>query len=278
MLETDKTPYFVDVKWLSENISDPNLRVLDATWNVPGSDPNYPAGAIPGARFFDLGFLKSKTLLGASYPPKEELKSMAEELGISAENHIIVYDKEGYFSAARVWWSFKTIGHKKVSILRDGLPAWIGAGYKTAEHHQKNPPKSDYEISNSAVKGVSLETILKAVDSGVQIIDARPAGRFSGEMPEPRESLRSGHIPGSLNLPISCLKTAQGELLEDNEIRQILKDKGIDASAPVITTCGSGVTAAALAVIFEHLGFKDVSVYTGSWAEYGASEHPIETI
>ena len=277
MLETEQAPYFVDVKWLSENLSDPNLRVLDATWSVPGNSSDLPNGAIPGARFFDLGFLKAKTPLGAAYPPKDVLKYMADELGLNAENHIIVYDKQGYFSAARIWWSFKTIGHKKISVLRDGFPAWTGAGREIAEKLQSSGTRSDYRISDPAVKGVSIEAVLEAISSNTQIIDARPPGRFSGETPEPREGLRSGHIPSSLNLPLGRLKTSQGELLEDNEIHQILEDEGINRESPIITTCGSGVTAAALALIFEHLGYEDISVYTGSWAEYGASDHPVET-
>jgi len=277
MLETEKTPYFVDVKWLSENLSDPDLRVLDATWSVPGNNSDLPDGVIPGARFFDLGFLKSKTPLGAAYPSKDVLKSMAEELGLKANNHIIVYDKQGYFSAARVWWSFKTIGHQKISVLRDGFPAWAGADREIAENLQSSGASSDYITSDTAVKGVSIEDVFEAISSDTQIIDARPPERFSGESPEPREGLQPGHIPSSLNLPLSRLKTSQGELLEDNEIHQILEDEGINRESPIITTCGSGVTAAALALIFEHLGFEDVSVYTGSWAEYGASDNPIET-
>jgi len=277
MLDIEQAPYFVDVKWLSENLSDPNLRVLDATWSVPGSSSDLPDGTIPGAKFFDLGYLKSKTPLGAAYPPSDVLKTMSEELGLSPDNHIIVYDKQGYFSAARVWWSLKTIGHKKVSVLRDGFPAWAGADRKIAENLQSNETRSDYKVSNATVKGVSIEAVLAAISSDTQIIDARPPGRFSGETPEPREGLRAGHIPSSLNLPLGRLKTAQGELLEDNEIHQILEEEGINKNSPIITTCGSGVTAAALALIFEHLGYEDVSVYTGSWAEYGATEHPVET-
>ena len=277
MLKDTTVPYFVDATWLSENLSHPDIRVLDATWAVPGSDVELPDGAIPGARFFDLGYLKSKTPLGDAYPPADVIKNMAEELGLKPENHIIIYDKQGYFSAPRVWWSFKTIGHEKVSVLRDGFPAWIAKGYETAPHHQEGSSNSQYETSKSAVTGVSIESVLEAIETDTQIIDARPSARFSGQTDEPRDGLRSGHIPSSINLPLGQLKNSQGELLEDSEIRQILKDKKIDVNKPIITSCGSGVTAAALALIFEHLGLDDVSVYTGSWAEYGASNHPIET-
>lgn len=277
MLDAEKIPLIVDATWLSENFSHPDLRILDATWTIPGSSSEFPDGVIPGTRFFDLGYLKSKTPLGAAYPPTDVMKEMAEGLGLTADNHIIVYDKQGYFSAPRVWWSFKSIGHEKVSVLRDGFPAWVGKGYETAPHAQESFVKSHYEISDTAVNGISIGSVLDAIETDTQIVDARPPGRFTGESPEPREGLRSGHIPGSLNLPLGRLKTSQDELLEDSEMRQVLKETNIEADKPIITTCGSGVTAAALALIFEHLGFKDVSVYTGSWAEYGASNHPIET-
>jgi thiosulfate/3-mercaptopyruvate sulfurtransferase len=277
MLNGEDVPYFVDATWLSENLSHSNIRILDATWGVPGNKDDLPDGVIPGARFFDLGYLKSKTSLGDAYPPKDVMKNMAEELGIKPENHIIIYDKQGYFSGPRVWWSFKTIGHKKVSVLRDGFPAWLAKGYEIASHHQEETSTSEYETSDSSVKGITIESVSNAIGSDTQIIDARPAARFCGESPEPREGLRSGHIPGSINLPLGQLKNSQGELLENSEIRQILKNNNIDLNKPIITSCGSGVTAAALAFIFECLGAEDVSVYTGSWAEYGASDYPIET-
>lgn len=277
MLKPEKTPYFVDATWLAENLSDPNIRVLDGTWCVPGSGTDLPDGVIPGARFFDLGYLKSKTSLGDAYPPTDVMKSMAEELGLKPENHIVIYDKQGYFSAPRIWWCFKTIGHEKVSILRGGLPEWIAKAYEIALDHHQAASKSVYETSTNSVNGVTVETVLDAIETDTQIIDARPASRFSGQSAEPREGLRSGHIPGSINLPLGQLKNFQGELLESNEIRQVLIDNNIDMNKPIITSCGSGVTAAALALIFEHLGAEDVSVYSGSWAEYGASDHPIET-
>lgn len=277
MLETEKAPYFVNANWLSENISDPNIRILDATWFPPRTEHDLPEGVIPGARFFDLGHLKSNTPFGAAYPPAEVMKDMAENLGLTAVHHIIVYDKQGYFSAPRVWWSFKAVGHEKISVLRDGFPAWHAKNFEIASQHTEAPSKTDYKVSDSIVEGVAIEAVLEATNTDTQILDARPPNRFAGQSAEPRSGLRSGHIPGSLNLPLGDLKNTQGDILQDGALRTILEKKEIDLTKPIITSCGSGVTAAALALILRHLGADNVSVYSGSWAEYGATDHPIET-
>ncbi|WP_083898903.1 sulfurtransferase [Robiginitomaculum antarcticum] len=254
-----------------------NEVFIDATWELPGTEDNLPVKYLAGAIFFDLGKIKTLTPLGAAFPPADHVAKMADAMGISNDDHLILYDRNGLFSAPRVWWTFKSVGHKKVEIINGGLPAIIAGGYSPSisDKLRTPTPSKGYIPSPPLVKGVTIEEVLIAIENGTQIVDARSHGRFSGTEPEPRKGLRSGHIPGSINLPL-------GNLLNDkkcitDETKHKIAKAGIDLSKPIITTCGSGVTAAGLAFIFDVFGAKDVSVYSGSWAQYGASSHPIET-
>lgn len=267
----------MDVDWLKNHQFDPKIKILDGTWVLAGGEGDLPSGVIPNAKCFDLGYLKSKSKLGEAYPLPQLVQKTISGLCIENDDHLIVYDRQGLFSAPRVAWSLLTIGHSNISVLNGGLPQWLEDGNDVVKSHTKRTEQTDYQTNPSLVKGVTIEEVIAAIGSEVQIIDARSAGRFAGKTPEPRPNLRSGHIPSSLCLPLATVKSSTGKLLEDADLRAVISAAGIDMNRPIITTCGSGVTAAALAFIFYALGKEDVAVYTGSWAEYGASEHPIET-
>ncbi len=268
--------WFVSTDWLAENIDNPSVKIIDGTWTIPGSENSLPHGIIPGSQFIDLGIWKSQTNLGAPFHPSDLIAENLSNCGINADNHIIVYDKQSYFSAPRIAWSLKGVGHEKVSVLRGGLPAWILEKRDVTTAYQKAESNTDYVTKDSLVSAVTIDGILDAIGTETQIIDARPAERFNGHAKEPRPGLRPGHIPHSINLPLGSLKNNQGQLLDKPSLKKAIKDAGIDLSKPIITTCGSGVTAAALAWLFYDIGKYDVAVYSGSWAEYGASNHPVE--
>lgn len=277
MISPNRTSNLVSAEWLSERLNDSSLKILDGTWSVTQSDSNLIEGVIPGALFFDLGFLKSSTPLGAAYPPQNILISMLNQLGVKETDLVVVYDRYGLFSSPRVWWSLKTLGHENVKVLSGGLPAWINKGYAINSKHSTPSGVSDYKAKVTQVYGVTIDDVVSAIDTHTQIVDARPLERFKGTMPEPRKGLRSGHIPSSLSLPLGHLKDKNGQLYDEEKLISLINEVGINWDNPIITTCGSGVTAAALALIFQSLGKNDISVYTGSWTEYGASNHPVKT-
>lgn len=270
------TQIFVEADWLHQNLGNPKIKIVDGTWALP-SMKNLLSGVIPAAQFFDLGVLKDATKFGAPYPSVSAMEEMSSNLGIETDDHIVVYDRQGFFSSPRVAWSFLSIGHKAVSVLHGGLPEWVTNEYKTIDTHVETISFSSYQANAPLVKGVTIDDVLDAINSDIQIIDARSEGRFYGREPEPRPGLRSGHISKSINLPLGKLKTSDGRLTPKEDILAVLEASQIDLKRPIITTCGSGVTAAALAFIFYALGKRDVAIYSGSWAEYGASEYPIET-
>jgi len=270
------TPFFVEADWLHQSLGNPKIKVIDGTWTIQDTT-DLLTGVIPTAQFFNLGILKDATKFGAPYPTVSTMENMAAELGIEAEDHVIIYDRQGFYSAPRLAWSFLSVGHKAVSVLRGGLPEWVAKKYETVEAHSDVIALSNYKASSPLVKGVTIDDVLEAINRDIQIIDARSEGRFFGRDPEPRLGLRSGHIPGSINLPLGIVKTDDGRLLEGQALLNVLEARNIDLHKPIITTCGSGVTAAALAFIFYALGKQDVAVYSGSWTEYGASNHPIQT-
>lgn len=267
---------FVDSHWLRKNLHHPRLRVIDGTWVLPGSEQPEIQGFIPNAVQFDLGALKDITPLGAPLPPKAFITDFASTANIAQNDLTVVYDRHGLFSAPRVAWSLLSAGYHAF-ILDGGLPAWTQIGAPTYDSPFGPNDIAPIFERQSLVKAVNMKQVFDALYTHTQIVDARSPGRFAGTEPEPREGLRSGHIPGSINLPLGELKTSSGALKSDEELRQIIAAKNIKLTRPIISTCGSGVTAAALDLIFFHLGARDHSAYSGSWAEYGASDHPIET-
>lgn len=244
---------------------------------MPGTVENLPAGYIPGAIFFDVDQVAAPSPMAHMLPTAEIFKAHVDQMGIRDTDHVIVYDRHGLRGAPRVWWTFRMFGHENVSVLEGGLPTWIAAGHEVVEDQSHDWPQSDYQIRPARAKVVSQTEILKLLQSKPQILDARAKGRFEGSSPEPREGLRSGRIPGSRNWPFSDLFDAPGYLKSKDKLKAQIETLGIDLEKPIITSCGSGITAAGLALALEILGANDVSLYDGSWTEWGASDAPIDT-
>ena len=279
---TDKSSPFVTARWLADRLGGPSLSVVDGSWYLPSAgrdaEAEYKAGHIPGAVRFDLDEIADRSSgLPHMLPSPEAFAAAVGALGISERNTIVVYDGAGLFSAPRVRWTFRVMGAVDVRILEGGLPAWIAAGLPLETSGPKPEPEQFVaRLDRDAVR--SLGEMVETVASGAaQIVDARPADRFRGEAAEPRPGLRSGHIPGSRNLPASAL-VADGRLKAPDVIAGLFAEAGIDLAQPVITSCGSGVTAAILALGLETIGADKVALYDGSWAEWGGrADVPIET-
>jgi len=267
----------VTASWLSEHLGDSHFIILDATLPPVGVTPpvdtyaRYRASHIPGAVFFDIDALSDhSTPLPHMLPTAETFSRDMSVLGVGDQMSIVIYEQEGVFSAPRAWWMLRVFGAERVYILNGGLKAWIEAGYSTESAPVKREPAVFHaELSRDAVKDFS--EIQKIIADRGQILDARSSGRFSGSAPEPRPGIKSGHMPGALNVPFIEL-VRDGSLKSASELREYFLSKGIDLSQPITTTCGSGVTAAVIALGLEIVEAQQVSLYDGSWAEY--AQHP----
>ena len=264
---------FVTTDWLAQHLSDPNLIVLDGSWHMPsaGRDPHaeYLAGHIPGAVFFDIDAIADTTTdLPHMLPAPNDFARMAGALGIAENMTVVIYDEIGLFSAPRVWWTLKTMGATDIRLLEGGGPKWR-AEHRPIEAGPVNRQPRTFRTSFDAARVVDFETVRdRSRDHAAQIADARAAGRFSGEVPEPRAGLRGGHIPGSVNVPVGTL-TVDGKLRPVAELQALFAEQQLDLDKPIITSCGSGLTAASLALALELSGAKQVAVYDGSWTEWG---------
>ncbi len=278
----DDPKTLVSTDWLARHLDDPDLRILDASWHMPdaGRDARaeYEAGHIPGARFFDIDEIADqRSDLPHMAPPTEKFVSRMRAMGVGDGHQVVVYDSTGIFSAPRVWWLFKLMGKADVAVLDGGLPKWRAEGRPLED---MGPVIRDRHMTvslrNDLVRDVTQ--VAKASKLGVpQILDARAPERFRGDTPEPRTGLRAGHIPGSRNLPFGDLLTPAGTMKAPDALRENFRAAGIDPDRPVITTCGSGVTAAVLALALARIGRDDWSLYDGSWTEWGAYEDlPVE--
>lgn len=270
----DDPKTLVSTEWLARHLKDPDLRILDASWYLPAMerDPKaeYEQAHIPGARFFDIDEISdARSELPHMAPTIEKFMSRMRAMGVGDGHQVVVYDGMGMFSAARVWWTFKLMGKDDVAVLDGGLPKWQAEG---REIEDLPPMVRDRHMTVQRqahlVKDVTqVSAASKLRDT--EIIDARSAARFRGEAPEPREGLRSGHIPGSKNVPYDSLMTEDGTMKAPDALRTVFEAAGVDLSKPAITTCGSGVTAAILSLALERLGKSDHSLYDGSWSEWG---------
>lgn len=279
-----RTRFLVSTDWLGEHLGAPDLVVLDASWHLPptGRDAyrEYLEGHIPGALFFDIDEIAdTDSALPHMLPPAEKFSSRVRKMGIGDGKRVIAYDSLGLFSAARVWWMFRVMGHDDVAVLDGGLAKWIAEG-RPLEEGVPSPRSERHFTARTKTMMVRDKDDLAAASQrgNAQIVDARSAGRFAGREPEPRKGLRSGHIPGSLNLHYASLLNGDGTLKDDAELRRAFEAAGVDLARPVVTTCGSGVTAAILSLGLELLGHGKVSLYDGSWSEWGSDENlPVET-
>ena len=282
MLQT-KT-WLTETDELDRELDAPDLVIVDASWYMPGEGKNareeYLAEHIPGAIFFDIDEIAdTKSKLPHMLPPPEKFSSRMRSMGIGDGMRIVIYDSQGLFSAARVWWTFRVMGVEDVSVLNGGLPKWKREGRKLESGEPRARSARHFTARRNAdlVRDASdIKALLK--DKSAEIVDARSAERFAGKVPEPRPGLRSGHIPGAHNLPHAKLLNKDGTLKSPREIERLFEAAGADLGKPVVTSCGSGITASVLALALAEIGHRKTAVYDGSWSEWGADQSlPIET-
>ena len=282
----------VSTDWLAANLDAEDVKPLDASWRLPSAQ-KAAAGAqttvdarparedwlerrIPGAAFFDLDEISDKTSpLPHMAPSPDAFARAAGALGIAREDRVIVYDDDGIFSAPRVWWTFRLMGHDRVAVLDGGLPKWRRENRPLEGGAPETTPRQ-YTIAgqaNTAARTADAGRVLRALDDArIAILDARAAARFEGRAPEPRAGLRSGAMPGAINLPYADLLAADGTMKPAADLAALFDRLGVDAGRPAIASCGSGVTAAIIVLALELAGRRDVALYDGSWAEWGASD------
>jgi len=269
----------VSAAWLNERLDAPDIRVIDATWFMP-NDPRdakalFAERRIPGAIFFDIDEIADLSSdLPHMLPPPEKFASRMKKAGVGDGTRVVVYDNHGLMTAARVWWTFRVFGHEDVAVLDGGFPAWEAAGYEieTTSPRPRMERHFTPRVRNDLVR--NLADVQRAIDGGnkTPILDARAAPRFKGEAPEPRAGLRSGHMPGALNVPFGSLLNADGTMKDSAELKQLFETAGLQGNTAPICSCGSGITAAVIALALARTGKWDAAVYDGSWTEWGG--HP----
>ena len=278
----EDSPFTVDADWLQERLGEPGLVIIDASWYLPAQKRDaraeYDAAHIPGARFLDQDAVSDPdSALPHTLPSPQHFSQYVGSMGVSADDTIIVYDGPGFFSAPRAWWMFRVMGVFQTYILDGGFDGWKAAGRPVTAELTKIAP-SVFHADFDAGRVASLADMRRIVETREsQIADARGPGRFTGTEPEPRAGVRSGHMPGARNLPYSAL-SENGKLLPKDRLREVIEGAGIDLSKPVITSCGSGITAAAITLALETLGHTQNRLYDGSWTEWGGlSDTPVVT-
>ncbi|WP_095587328.1 3-mercaptopyruvate sulfurtransferase [Actibacterium ureilyticum] len=270
----DDPKTLVSTDWLRKHLSDPDLRILDASWYMPDMNRDaraeYDAAHIPGARFFDIDDISDqRSDLPHMAPPVEKFMSRLRAMGVGDGHQVVIYDGMGLFSAARVWWLFRLMGKTDVAVLDGGFPKWQAEGHPIED---LPPVIKDRHMTVQRQAHLVKDVTQVAAASKLgdyTIVDARAADRFRGAVPEPRPNLRAGHIPNSLNLPFGDLLNDDGTMKDAEGLRAAFDAIGLDFAKPAITTCGSGVTAAILNLAMERLGKTDHTLYDGSWAEWG---------
>jgi len=283
-MATGDSKWLVDTDWLASHLSAPDLIIVDGSMHLPTTKRNAKAefldAHIPGALFFDIDDIADeKSALPHMLPSPTKFASRMKRMGIGDGMHIVAYDSEGLYSAARVWWMFRIMGHEEVRVLNGGLRKWKAEGrpLEAGEPRQRTPRHFTPVFNAGLVRDAG--DVKALIDSpAAQIVDARAAARFEGTVAEPRAGLRAGHIPSARNVPFASLLNADGTMKAAAELRQIFKAAKVDPDRPVVASCGSGVTAGVIALALAILGRPDAAVYDGSWSEWGADHAlPIET-
>ena len=275
-MEKDEPTRLVSTDWLAKHSQDPDLRILDASWYLPGENRNpleeYSRSHIPGALFFDIDEIADKdTHLPHMVPSQELFATRVRKMGIDNGHQIVVYDTAGIFSSPRVWWLFKLMGHKDIAVLDGGFPKWLEEG-REVEDVPPQVNERHYYSRKQAQLVKSRSEVQKASHEGSpQILDARPKTRFMGLLPEPRPGLRAGNIPNSINLPYTNLLNENGTMKVKKDLLEEFKSSGLDLDKPVITSCGSGITASILFLALDMIGHRNISLYDGSWVEWGST-------
>jgi thiosulfate/3-mercaptopyruvate sulfurtransferase len=261
----------VSASWLKDRLNDPDLVILDASLkvNVSGKKSDYDGIQIPGARFFDLEgeFSDNSSGLPHTLPSEAAFERASQKLGINDTSKVVVYDNMGIYTAPRVWWMYKVMGHEQVAVLDGGLPGWAKAGYPTETVQEQKPAVGNFNARLDASQVKSVEDVKANLDSQeFTVIDARSAGRFNGTEPEPRAGLRGGHIPNSLSVPFQSL-IEDGHFKSKEELAEIFESLGVK-DQPLVFSCGSGVTACVTLLASEAILNNSKAIYDGSWTDW----------
>ncbi len=278
------TEHLVSTAWLAQHLNSPDIAIVDASWHLPAARRDARAefleARIPGAQFFDIDDISdTSSPFPHMLPAPEKFASRMRKLGVGDGKKVIAYDAVGLFSAARAWWMFRVFGHDDVAVLDGGLPKWIAENRPLAEGPPQKPQERHFTARFQAMMVRDMPDIAMAIGTGAaQIADARSPGRFRGEEPEPRPGVRAGHMPGARNVHYATLLKPDGTMKPADEIAKVFAAAGIELSRPVITSCGSGVTAAILSLALARFGARDHALYDGSWSEWGAApDTPVAT-
>jgi thiosulfate/3-mercaptopyruvate sulfurtransferase len=276
--------HLVSTEWLADHLDAPDIAIVDASWHLPSAHRDarseFAAGHIPGAQFFDIDEISdTASPYPHMLPSAEKFASRMRKLGIGDGKKVICYDAVGLFSAARAWWMLRVFGHEDAAVLDGGLPKWRAEGRPLEEGPPRKVQERHFTARFNAPMVRDKADMLRNLAEGLAVVaDARSPARFAAEEPEPRPGVRGGHIPGARNVHYARLLNPDGTLKDADAIARVFTEQGVDVTRPIVTSCGSGVTAAILTLGLEVIGARDHALYDGSWAEWGsAGETPVET-